>query len=143
MATTVAAVVFDSPMIARIEHRHSKRALVSDVERPILPQIQRYGIRTIGVNRQMMEIDEPVDLVISYPSLIHIADWTLRSRRCLGRSDQAELCLLQTRLQRRRLCNFGARMHVEAGRVDCAENRFCARDFCRRTMCHHQKAIGF
>ena len=53
MATTVAAVVFDSPMIARIEHRHSKRALVSDVERPILPQIQRYGIWTIGVNRQI------------------------------------------------------------------------------------------
>jgi hypothetical protein len=27
MATTVAAFVFDSRMIARIEHRHSKRAL--------------------------------------------------------------------------------------------------------------------
>ena len=37
---------------------------------------------------------------------------------------------------------LGTGMHIEVGRIDGAEDRLCAGDFRRRTVSHHQKAVG-
>lgn len=86
--TTVVVFVFDAPMIARIDHLHFKRAPDVGCGRADFVANTTLHIRTIGVDRQislfvardcrtpqgdyrigcadMMEIDEPVDLVVSY-----------------------------------------------------------------------------
>jgi len=58
--------------------------------------LDRQGDLRIGCV-DMMKIDEPVDLVVSYPSLIHIAGLGSAIAKMFGgHSDQAGLCSLQT-----------------------------------------------